>query len=74
MKTAEVPRRSALDQDAQADVCVVGAGIAGLTTGYLLARAMQTGGGAGRHIRERDPRFQLPPCGSARLPAVLPLE
>jgi len=30
-----------LDADAQADVCVVGAGVAGLTTAYLLARAGQ---------------------------------
>ncbi|MGH9943919.1 MAG: FAD-dependent oxidoreductase [Pyrinomonadaceae bacterium] len=35
---AEAPRASALAQDTEADVCVVGAGIAGLTTAYLLAR------------------------------------
>src|SRR5580704_8744368 len=29
---------AALEQNARADVCVVGAGIAGLTTAYLLAR------------------------------------
>jgi glycine/D-amino acid oxidase-like deaminating enzyme/nitrite reductase/ring-hydroxylating ferredoxin subunit len=34
--------RSALDQDGRADVCVVGAGIAGLTTAYLLAQAGQS--------------------------------
>jgi glycine/D-amino acid oxidase-like deaminating enzyme len=38
MATATVPRRQGLIQDIQADVCIVGAGIAGLTTAYLLAR------------------------------------
>lgn len=38
-KTAPMPRRPALGQDTHADVCVVGAGIAGLTTAYLLAKA-----------------------------------
>jgi glycine/D-amino acid oxidase-like deaminating enzyme/nitrite reductase/ring-hydroxylating ferredoxin subunit len=38
MATAEVPGASPLGEDARADVCVVGAGIAGLTVGYLLAR------------------------------------
>lgn len=37
--TADVPSFSALAQDVSADICVVGAGIAGLTTAYLLARA-----------------------------------
>src|SRR5215207_1686728 len=32
------PSTSPLNADAAADVCIVGAGIAGLTTGYLLAR------------------------------------
>jgi glycine/D-amino acid oxidase-like deaminating enzyme/nitrite reductase/ring-hydroxylating ferredoxin subunit len=36
--TAEVPEFSPLAEDTQADVCIVGAGIAGLTTAYLLAR------------------------------------
>jgi glycine/D-amino acid oxidase-like deaminating enzyme/nitrite reductase/ring-hydroxylating ferredoxin subunit len=31
-----IPRKQSLKRDAQADVCVVGAGIAGLTTAYLL--------------------------------------
>ena len=35
----EVPEFSALTDDLRADVCIVGAGIAGLTTAYLLARA-----------------------------------
>jgi len=39
MKTAQLPATKALTSDAQADVCVVGAGIAGLTTAYLLGRA-----------------------------------
>jgi glycine/D-amino acid oxidase-like deaminating enzyme/nitrite reductase/ring-hydroxylating ferredoxin subunit len=38
MATAEVPQPSSLDSDLKADICVVGAGIAGLTTAYLLAR------------------------------------
>jgi glycine/D-amino acid oxidase-like deaminating enzyme/nitrite reductase/ring-hydroxylating ferredoxin subunit len=37
METAEVPRHQALAKDARADVCVVGTGIAGLTTAYRLA-------------------------------------
>ncbi len=38
MATGEVPAGEPLAGDATADVCVVGAGIAGLTVGYLLAR------------------------------------
>jgi glycine/D-amino acid oxidase-like deaminating enzyme/nitrite reductase/ring-hydroxylating ferredoxin subunit len=38
MATANVPLQSALAEDTSADVCVVGAGIAGMTTAYLLAR------------------------------------
>jgi glycine/D-amino acid oxidase-like deaminating enzyme/nitrite reductase/ring-hydroxylating ferredoxin subunit len=38
MATATIAFRSALTIDSQADVCVVGAGIAGVTTAYLLAR------------------------------------
>lgn len=34
----ETPQFSRLERDARADVCVVGAGVAGLTTAYLLAR------------------------------------
>lgn len=37
MATAEVPLRPSLEQNIKADVCVVGAGIAGMTTAYLLA-------------------------------------
>ena len=37
MATAEIPSRPALTKDLKVDVCVVGAGIAGLTTAYLLA-------------------------------------
>jgi len=36
--TAKMPEFSPLAEDTQADVCIVGAGIAGLTTAYLLAR------------------------------------
>lgn len=38
MTTAEIPRQPALKKGATADVCVVGAGIAGLTTAYLLTK------------------------------------
>src|SRR5215831_7068984 len=38
MATEPAPDRPALDGDFRADVCVVGAGIAGLSTAYLLAR------------------------------------
>jgi glycine/D-amino acid oxidase-like deaminating enzyme/nitrite reductase/ring-hydroxylating ferredoxin subunit len=40
--TASIPLRPALAEDVDADVCVVGAGIAGLTTAYLLAREGRT--------------------------------
>src|SRR4051794_6854855 len=39
MATASVPREPALSEDVHAEVCVVGAGIAGMTTAYLLARS-----------------------------------
>jgi glycine/D-amino acid oxidase-like deaminating enzyme/nitrite reductase/ring-hydroxylating ferredoxin subunit len=39
MGTTEVPQFQPLTQDARANVCIVGAGIAGMTTAYLLARA-----------------------------------
>jgi glycine/D-amino acid oxidase-like deaminating enzyme/nitrite reductase/ring-hydroxylating ferredoxin subunit len=38
MATAAVPHFDPLQADTRADVCVVGGGIAGLTTAYLLAR------------------------------------
>ena len=38
-ETAELPAYQPLAGDTEADVCVVGAGIAGLSTAYLLARA-----------------------------------
>ena len=38
MDTARVPPQPTLAEDMRADVCVVGAGIAGMTTAYLLAR------------------------------------
>ena len=39
MATADTPSAPRLEQDTDADVCIVGAGIAGLTTAYLLTRA-----------------------------------
>src|SRR5688572_13541326 len=38
MSTADLATRPVLSADVETDVCVVGAGIAGLTTAYLLAR------------------------------------
>src|SRR3977135_2174099 len=37
--TAAMPSRPQLKENAKAHVCIVGAGIAGMTTAYLLARA-----------------------------------
>src|SRR5919205_4266092 len=39
MDTTDVPQFQPLTQDLRTNVCVVGAGIAGMTTAYLLARA-----------------------------------
>ncbi|MEO8192343.1 MAG: FAD-dependent oxidoreductase [Gemmatimonadales bacterium] len=39
MTTADVPELPRLKQDTRTSVCVIGAGIAGMTTAYLLARA-----------------------------------
>ena len=36
--SGEIPSDGALATNASADVCIVGAGIAGMTTAYLLAR------------------------------------
>jgi glycine/D-amino acid oxidase-like deaminating enzyme/nitrite reductase/ring-hydroxylating ferredoxin subunit len=38
MATAQMPALSPLTEDRQADMCIIGAGIAGLTTAYLLTR------------------------------------
>jgi len=42
MQIGEMPAQPALTADMQADVYVVGAGIAGMTTAYLLARQGQS--------------------------------
>jgi glycine/D-amino acid oxidase-like deaminating enzyme/nitrite reductase/ring-hydroxylating ferredoxin subunit len=39
MATAEVPTYTPLASDERADVCIVGAGIAGLTTAYMVAKS-----------------------------------
>lgn len=39
MDTTDVPQFQPLTQDLRTNVCVIGAGIAGMTTAYLLARA-----------------------------------
>ena len=38
MKTAAIAHRSVLKEDMRADVCIIGAGIAGLTVAYMLTR------------------------------------
>ncbi len=38
METAETPAQTALSENTEADVVIVGAGISGMTTAYLLAR------------------------------------
>src|SRR5687767_7150787 len=38
LAAVQMPSFSALHQNASADVCVIGAGIAGTTTAYLLSR------------------------------------
>ena len=38
MATTDVPSERTLDKDTSTNVCIIGAGIAGLTTAYLLAR------------------------------------
>src|SRR5205823_12801191 len=42
MDTATAPRQESLDHDISADVCIVGAGIAGLTTAHLLLKKGQS--------------------------------
>ena len=42
MQTAAMPQEPQLPSDLRADVCIVGAGIAGLTTAYLLTREGKT--------------------------------
>ena len=44
--TSELPNFPKLERDITADVCIVGAGIAGLTTAYLLAAKRPEGRGA----------------------------
>ena len=39
MTTAEVPDQPVLTENTHADVCVIGAGIAGMSTAYMLTRA-----------------------------------
>ena len=38
MQTGAIPVAAALNADVEADVCIVGAGIAGMTTAYLLLK------------------------------------
>jgi len=67
MATGSVPHPGALTEDIQVDVCVIGAGIAGLTTAYLLSRygksvaVLDDGAIAGGNTR----------CTTAHLTAVL---
>lgn len=67
MATGSVPHPGPLTEDIQVDVCVIGAGIAGLTTAYLLTRygkrvaVLDDGPIAGGNTR----------CSTAHLTAVL---
>jgi hypothetical protein len=54
MATATTPSLPILTGDSRVDVCVVGAGIAGITTAYMLARAGKTVAGVGT-IQGRAP-------------------
>ena len=63
--TTKMPRGRPLSGDVEADVCIVGAGIAGLTTGYLLTQAgksvviLDDGAIGQRHDASHDrPPFQ----------------
>ena len=60
----------ALAEDLRVDVCIVGAGIAGLTTAYLLARAGKIGRRPRRRAarRRRDPAHHGAPRERARRP------
>ena len=68
--TAKLPVCRRLSADVTCDVCIVGAGIAGLTTGYLLTQGRQ----ARRHPRRRpagqrhDPGHHRPPVQRHRRP------
>jgi ribulose 1,5-bisphosphate synthetase/thiazole synthase len=42
MDVGDIPEPPQLDADTQADMCIAGAGIAGLTTAYLLGREGRT--------------------------------
>src|SRR5256885_15212747 len=81
MDTTEVPQFQPLNQDVRANVCIVGGGIAGMTTAYLLARAGRAvvliddgpigGGEAGRTTPPltaalHAPHYKTPPLPRAQ--------
>ena len=53
METAKVPDFASLKEDVQADVCVVGAGLAGLSTAYAPHQGGAQGGGLRRWPHRR---------------------
>ena len=63
MSTTATPNRIALVEDAHADVCIVGAGIAGITTAYLLTKQGKSVHHTGRWRRRRRPNraYHRPP-------------
>ena len=68
--TAQLPTYAALTSDTAADVCIVGAGIAGLTTAYLLTQAGKSVVvlDDGAHRQRHDRRDHRPPGQRARRP------
>ena len=52
--TATMPACTSLAADVTADVCVIGAGIAGMTTAHLLAQAVQAGRFSGAPVDLAD--------------------
>ena len=84
MASADVPSYAALIDDAHTDVCIVGAGIAGMTTAYLLAREGKSvvilddgpekisEGRQQRFTRFKQPIYDLPPRLRVRDRSVRP--
>ena len=71
-KTVQMPSMSVLTRDMEAHTCVVGAGIAGLTTAYLLAKegikvVVLDDGEIGQRAAKRALKILTTDCGAARV-------